>query len=132
AYLFTGSFVERAGDRLFNTCLLLDARGEVVARYRKIHLFGYQSEEHRLLERGEEVVVAGTPWGRAGLSLCYDLRFPALYRRMIDEGAEFFLVAAAWPAARLEPWILLNRVRALENQAFLFSCNGAGSSGGVQ
>jgi predicted amidohydrolase len=131
AYVFAGSFVERAGEHLFNTCLLLDARGELVARYRKMHLFGYQSDERRLLRPGDEVVVAETPWGRAGLSICYDLRFPELYRRMIDQGAELLLVTAAWPAARREPWILLNRARAMENQALLFACNGAGSSGGV-
>src|SRR5262249_46252143 len=55
AYLFTGSFVERAAGRLFNTSLLLDPDGELVARYRKMHLFGYQSEERRLLGRGEDV-----------------------------------------------------------------------------
>ncbi len=130
--LFTGSFVERAGGKLFNTCLLIDASGEVVARYRKMHLFGYQSEERQLLAPGTEVAVRDTPWGRAGFSICYDLRFPELYRRMIDLGAEVFLTAAAWPAARLEPWLLLNRARALENQAFVFACNGAGSSGGVR
>jgi predicted amidohydrolase len=131
AYLFTGSFVESDEGRLFNTTLQIDSRGRVVARYRKMHLFGYQSEERRLLTGGVEVVVAPTPWGRAGLSLCYDLRFPELYRRMINQGAEFFLVAAAWPAARREPWTLLNRTRALENQAFVFSCDGCGSSAGV-
>lgn len=131
AYLHVGSFVERDGDRLFNTSLLLDRGGQVVARYRKMHLFGYQSEERRLLTRGDEVTVASTPWGQAGLSICYDLRFPELYRRMTDGGAEFLLVSAAWPAARLDPWILLSRTRALENQAFLFACNGAGTSGGV-
>lgn len=131
AYLFTGSFVERAGDRLYNTSLLLDARGQVAARYRKMHLFGFQSGERRLLSGGDAVVVVPTPWGRAGLSICYDLRFPELYRRMIDLGAEFFLVTASWPAARREPWTLLNRVRAMENQSFLFSCNAAGTSQGV-
>jgi predicted amidohydrolase len=130
--IFTGSFVERAGEKLFNTCLLIDPSGEVVARYRKIHLFGYQSEERRLLEQGTEVVVKDLPWGRVGFSICYDLRFPELYRRMIDLGAEVFLIAAAWPAARLEPWLLLNRARALENQAFVFACNGAGTNGGVR
>jgi predicted amidohydrolase len=127
AYLFAGSTVEREGDRLYNASLLIDASGEVVARYRKMHLFGYGSEERRRLSPGDEVVVAQTPWGRAGLSICYDLRFPELYRRMVDLGAEFFLVAAAWPAARVEPWVLLNRARAMENQAFLFACNAAGS-----
>jgi predicted amidohydrolase len=132
AYLYAGSLVERDRDRSFNTSLLIDPGGAIIARYRKMHLFGYQSEEGRLLSRGEEVVVVPTPWGRAGLSICYDLRFPELYRRMIDQGAEIFLVAAAWPAARIEPWILLGRARALENQAFLFACNGAGTNGGVE
>ena len=132
ASLFTGSFVERAAGKLYNTCLLIDPSGEVVARYRKMHLFGYQSEERRLLWPGGGVVVKDMPWGRVGFSICYDLRFPELYRRMIDLGAEVFLTAAAWPAARLEPWLLLNRARALENQAFVFACNGAGTNGGVR
>jgi predicted amidohydrolase len=132
AWIFAGSLVERDGDLLFNTSLLLDADGRLVARYRKMHLFGYRSEERRLLSAGDEVVVAETPWGRAGLSTCYDLRFPELYRRMVDRGAEVFLVSAAWPAARVETWALLGRARAVENQAFLFSCNGAGTSGGVR
>jgi predicted amidohydrolase len=132
ATLFAGSLVERDGDCLFNTSVLLDPRGRLVARYRKIHLFGYKSEEGALLERGDEVVVAPTPWGRAGLSICYDLRFPELYRRMIDRGAELLLVTAAWPAARIEHWAVLNRARALENQAFLFSCNATGTQRGVR
>jgi predicted amidohydrolase len=132
AFLCTGSLVERAAGRLFNTSLLIDPAGEVVARYRKIHTFGYQSEERRLLAAGEEVVVKDLPWGRAGFAICYDVRFPELFRRMIDRGAEVFLLPAAWPAARLEPWVLLNRARALENQAFVFACNCAGASGGVR
>jgi predicted amidohydrolase len=132
ASLFTGSFVERAAGRLFNTCLLIDPAGEVVARYRKIHPFGYQSEERRRLAAGEDVVVTDVDWGRPGFAICYDLRFPEHFRRMVDRGAEVFLIAAAWPAARREPWRLLNQVRALENQAFVFACNAAGSSGGVR
>jgi predicted amidohydrolase len=131
AYLCAGSIVEREGDRLFNTSLLLDARGGIAASYRKMHLFGYRSEERRRLCRGDEVVVVPTPWGRAGLSICYDLRFPELYRRMVDQGAEFLLVTAAWPSARLEAWTLLCRARAMENQAFVFACNGAGINCGV-
>jgi predicted amidohydrolase len=132
AYLVAGSVVERDGGRLYNTCVVLDPDGRLAARYRKVHLFGYRSEERRLLSRGDEAVVVATPWGKAGLSICYDLRFPELYRRLVDRGAEFLLVTAAWPAERIEPWTLLGRARALENQAFLFSCNGAGVNGGVR
>jgi len=126
AYLFMGSIVEREGQDLFNTSLLLNPRGEVIARYRKIHLFGYQSDEKRLLKRGKDIVVAETPWGKAGLSTCYDLRFPEFFRKMVDEGANFFLVASAWPLSRLEAWVLFNRSRAHENLAYLFSCNCVG------
>ncbi|KPJ62229.1 MAG: acyltransferase [Planctomycetes bacterium DG_23] len=127
-HIFTGSFVEREGERLYNTSLLLDPEGNIIAKYRKIHLFGYGSEEKHLLERGREVATAETPWGLAGLSTCYDLRFPELYRKMVDQGAKVFLVASAWPLARLDAWVLFNRARALENLAFLFSCNCAGTN----
>lgn len=130
-HLFTGSFVERDGAHLYNTSLLLDSRGEIVARYRKIHLFGHGgSEEPAHLTPGHEVTVVDTPWGRTGLSTCYDLRFPELYRRMLDMGAQVFLVAAAWPLARLESWQLFPRTRAAENQALVLACNGAGASEG--
>lgn len=131
AHVLAGSFVEADGERLFNTSVLLDDQGQIAARYRKMHLFGYESEEARLLTRGDEVVVVPTPWGRAGLSICYDLRFPELYRKMVDQGAEVLLLVAAWPAARREAWTVLSRARAIENQAFLFSCNGAGVNQGV-
>ena len=130
SHVLMGSIVEREGNNLFNSSLLLNPRGEIIARYRKIHLFGHQSKESRILSRGEKVVVAATPWGKAGLSTCYDLRFPELYRRMVDEGATFFLVPSAWPYSRLEAWILFNRARAHENLAYLFSCNCAGFNAG--
>lgn len=132
AYLLMGSIVEREEQDLFNTTLLLDPRGQAISKYRKIHLFGYHSEERRLLKPGREVAVATTPWGKAGLSTCYDLRFPEFYRKMVDEGATFFLVVSAWPKVRQEAWTLFNRARAHENLAYLFSCNCAGMDGGSQ
>jgi predicted amidohydrolase len=122
-HLFTGSFVEQDGGRLYNTCLLLDPQGEILGRYRKIHLFGYDSEERRRLTPGQEVVVVPTPWGKAGLATCYDIRFPELFRGMVDQGAELFLITSAWPAQREDAWMLFNRARAHENLAHLFSCN---------
>lgn len=129
-HIFMGSMVERDGSHLYNTSILLNPTGEIAAHYRKIHLFGYQSEEAAILEPGEDVVVADTPWGKSGLSTCYDLRFPELYRRMVDAGATFFLVASAWPHVRLDAWRLFNRCRAHENLAFLISCNCAGANQG--
>jgi predicted amidohydrolase len=129
-HIFMGSMVEKEGNHFYNTSILLNPAGEILARYRKIHLFGYQSEESTILKPGEDIVVADTPWGKSGLSTCYDLRFPELYRRMVDKGATFFLVASAWPRVRLEAWKLFNRCRAHENLAFLISCNCAGANQG--
>ena len=130
-YILTGSFVEREGDCLFNTSLLIDPEGRIAGRYRKIHLFGYQSKETEVLTPGKDVTVVNTAIGVWGITTCYDLRFPELYRAMVDKGAKGFLVVAAWPLARLDHWSLFNRARAVENQCYLVSCNCAGSHGGV-
>lgn len=133
AYVHLGSFVERTPEGTFtNTSVLFDRHGHRVATYRKIHLFGFGSDETKALTPGTEVVTANTEFGRVGLATCYDLRFPELFRRMVDEGAEFFLVCSAWPYPRLEHWLMLNRVRALENEAFLVSANCVGVTRGKQ
>jgi predicted amidohydrolase len=126
AYILAGSIVEREDGRLYNTSALIGPEGKVVAAYRKIHLFGYRSKEKELLTPGERVVVAETGLGTLGLSICYDLRFPELYRAQVDRGVQVFLVVASWPPARIGHWRLLARARALENQAFLLGCNATG------
>jgi predicted amidohydrolase len=131
-HILMGSFVENDSGRLYNSTLLLNPDGNIAARYRKIHLFGYQSEERKILTAGEDVVVTDTTWGPSGFSTCYDLRFPELFRRMVDKGAKFFLIPSAWPMARLDAWRLFNRARAHENLAFLISCNCAGVNAGIQ
>lgn len=130
-HLHTGSIVERDGDDLYNTSGLVDPSGELLDTYRKIHLFGYESEESRLLTPGERIVAIDTPLGTFGLTTCYDLRFPELYRALADAGIEMLLITSAWPNARLEHWLLLNRARALENQVFLAAANLAGTNNGV-
>ena len=131
-HIHTGSFVEKEGGKLFNSSYLLSPQGEILANYRKIHLFGFNSKETQILNHGNQVVVAETSLGKMGMATCYDLRFPELFRRMVEKGAEFFLVCSAWPYPRLEHWIMLNRVRALENQCFLVSANSVGMNGGSQ
>jgi predicted amidohydrolase len=127
--LHAGSMVERDGaGRLFNTSLLFDRDGALVHTYRKVHLFGYGSREQELLTPGEHVGAHG----ELALSTCYDLRFPELFRAQVDDGSQLFLVAAAWPLARLAHWQVLLRARALENQSFLLACNAAGRQGSVE
>ena len=86
---------------------------------------------HGVLWRPVNAGIRMTGSTPSGLATCYDLRFPELFRRMIDRGAEFFLVPAGWPYPRLESWTLFNRARANENLAFLFSCNSAGQQGTI-
>lgn len=129
ACLHAGSLVEADDGRLYNTSVLFGPDGTELARYRKMHLFGFDSQEQRLLSPGEEVVVADTPLGRLGMAVCYDLRFPELFRRMCERGAVGFVVASAWPHPRVEAWSTLLRARAIENQAFVFACNGVGATG---
>jgi predicted amidohydrolase len=132
AFLHTGSFVEKDNGRYYNSSYLISPEGEILANYRKIHLFGFNSQETQLLSPGRRVVVAETPLAKIGMATCFDLRFPELFRRMVDQGAELFLVCSAWPYPRLEHWIMLNRVRALENQSFLVSSNSTGMNQGIQ
>jgi len=130
-HLHTGSFVEKEGDRLYNSSFLLNPEGEILGSYRKIHLFTYQSREAEILSRGRSTAVIPTAFGNIGLATCYDLRFPEFFRRVLDQGAEFFLVSAAWPDSRLEHWLLFNRARALENLAYLISSNCTGTQQGT-
>jgi len=130
-HLLLGSFNEAAaGDsrRCYNTSVLFGPGGEVLATYRKIHLFDVDvSDEVRFQESatvvpGEAVVVAGTPLGRLGLSICYDLRFPELYRRLADGGAELLLVPAAFTLTTgKDHWYPLLRARAIETQCWLIA-----------
>lgn len=130
AYIYTGTFVEKDNGKYYNACVLLDRKGEIVGHYRKIHLFGYGSAESKLLSAGEKVEVVDTDFGKVGMSICYDLRFPELYRKMVDKGAEVIISCAAWPYPRVENWDVLNKARAIENQCYYLTCGCAGYSEG--
>lgn len=131
AYLHTGSFVLREGDTYFNTSYLLSPEGEILGSYRKIHLFAYNARESQLLTPGDQISVIHTPLATFGLATCFDLRFPELFRHMVNQGAEIFLVCSAWPYPRLEHWIIFNRARAIENQCALISSNAVGPNCGA-
>jgi len=130
SYILGGSIIEAEGEALYNTSLLVDREGHLEGSYRKIHLFGYQSEEQKRLSRGTFPVAIPTNMGTFGLSTCYDLRFPELYRAMVDLGVDVFLLPSAWPVTRIAHWRLFNQARALENQSWLISCNCVGEHRG--
>lgn len=123
-----GSLLELEGDRVFNTSVLLDREGELVATYRKIHLFdadppgAVPSRESFLYSAGHQVVTAETEFGRAGMSVCYDVRFPELYRELAVRGATLLFVPAAFRHETGEHhWEVLLRARAIEDQAFVIA-----------
>jgi predicted amidohydrolase len=133
AHLQIGSFLERTATHLYNTAMLISPAGEIVQTYRKMHVFGYKSLETELLTPGTQIasgVIDGL--GAVGMTTCYDLRFPELYRRIVDKGAELIVVPAAWPSARLAHWRLLTRARALENQLYVIACGAGGTQRGVE
>ena len=123
-----GSFVERdETGRLFNTSVLLGPDGAVLTSYRKIHLFGFGEGEPKLMSPGSDVVVHDG----LGLATCYDLRFPELFRALVDNGTVALVMASAWPAKRIAHWRLLAQARAVENQMYVVACNTAGTHAGV-
>ncbi|MFJ4676777.1 MULTISPECIES: carbon-nitrogen family hydrolase [unclassified Kitasatospora] len=132
-WLHAGSIVERDPDGpIYNTSLLFAPDGELVRTYRKIHRFGFDRGEAVVMGAGQEIVTADTGFAALGLATCYDLRFPELFRALLDAGAELLVVPAAWPARRAEHWNLLARARAVEEQSFVLACNTAGTHGGVE
>lgn len=126
-----GSFLERDGEDLYNTSVVFGPDGEVLATYRKIHLFGFDTGEAVTLSAGRDVVVVDTPLGRTGLATCYDLRFPELFRAFVDAGATAVLLPTGWPEVRIEAWDLLIRARAVENQLWIVGANSEGVSNGT-
>ena len=114
---------------LANTSVFFDRAGQQQAIYRKHHLFGYESKEAELLVPGESLGLAAFEGFTVGMTTCYDLRFPELYRGLTDAGATLILVPSAWPYPRVDHWRLLPGARAVENQLFVATCNGSGSFG---
>lgn len=133
-WIHAGSIIERgdgsqprANDGpLYNSSILIDANGKIAATYRKVHLFGFDGGEAALLSAGDELVLVDTPLGRTGLATCYDVRFPELFRELLDLGAEAVLIPSGWPLGRISTWKTLAQARAIENQMWLIGTNETG------
>lgn len=142
-WLHAGSVVQRGeglssaespGEpgELYNTSLVFSPSGDLAATYRKIHRFGFDQGEAVLMTAGQELTTVGLPGLTAGLATCYDLRFPELFRGLVDAGAGLFVVPAGWPARRRAHWRLFAQARAVENQAYVLACGTAGTHAGVE
>jgi predicted amidohydrolase len=128
-FVHVGSLaVKASADKAVNRSFLIDRRGDIAARYDKIHMFdvdlkgGESYRESRSYRPGELAVVSDLPWGRLGLTICYDLRFPALYRALAEAGATFLAIPSAFTRQTGEAhWHVLMRARAIENGSFVFA-----------
>lgn len=135
--LHGGSVIERSAGSgaLYNTAVVIDRHGEVVATYRKMHRFGFSEGEPQLLTAGDQVSTVDLELaGRsvpAGLATCYDLRFPEFFRMLTVNGMQVLFLVAAWPKARIDHWRVLVQARAVENQVVVLACNTAGTHAGV-
>lgn len=125
-----GSLIEESLGKYYNTFAFYGSEGNLMGSYRKIHLF-QKLQEHIHFSGGEEIVVVDSPWGKIGLAICYDLRFPEIFRSCAIQGAELILLVAEWPRRRIEHWKILLQARAIENQCFLAAVNKAGTSQGA-
>ena len=129
AWLLVGSITVRVeGDLMANRSLLISAAGEIVARYDKIHMFdvtlpsGKVIRESSAYQPGDRLVIAETPWGKLGMTVCYDLRFPHLYRALAQAGAELLAIPASFQRETGKAhWHTLVRARAIENLAYVLA-----------
>ncbi len=121
----SGSSLERHADGVSNTAVLYSPTGDLLGSYRKVHLFRLMQEPKHLFP-GDRATLCPTPWGPVGLAICYDMRFPELFRALALAGAVLFLVPAQWPVRRVEAWFTLARARAIENELFVAACNRVG------
>jgi len=135
-YIIAGGMPERSGDaeRPHNTCAVVGPGGAVVARYRKVHLFdvevgdGQRYRESASTAAGSEAVAVSILGMKVGLSVCYDLRFPELYRKLADLGSDLVVVPAAFTLATgKDHWHVLLRARAIESQAYVVAAAQCGT-----
>ncbi|MBR5430741.1 MAG: carbon-nitrogen family hydrolase [Firmicutes bacterium] len=122
-----GSIPEDRHGSIYNTCFVIGAKGQIVTKYRKAHLFPHYMQEHLYFTAGDELASFEYEKGgeriTAGLCICYDLRFPEMCRNLVLRGARLLCLPASWPRARIREYELLCRARASENRAFVLAAN---------
>lgn len=129
----TGSLLELsgAGKAVYNAMVWFTPDGALAGVYRKTHLFRLMNED-RYLTPGESARMLELPWGQTGMAICYDLRFPELFRGYGVQGAIMMVIPAQWPESRIAHWEILLRARAIENQMIVIGCNRVGQEGNVR
>lgn len=123
-----GSFVEDSDGKLYNTCPVINREGELIATYRKSHLFSYYDDcENKYITAGSNPVMVEIEGVKYGLTICYDIRFPEIYRAYRKAGADILVNMAAWPLSRKIHWDSLTCARAVENQSYMIALTQTGT-----
>src|SRR5438874_11700862 len=119
---------ERDGSSIYNSQLLVDAKGDIIAKYRKTHLYAVAPvEEQTCFAPGNEFTTFSLGGIQFGFSICYDLRFPEMFRKLVaEQNVGAFLISSAWPFPRVEHWCVLAQARAIENQSYIIASNRVG------
>lgn len=136
-----GTVIEKNGNNFYNTCFVLNRQGEIVCKYSKIHLFNYTGgNEGELITPGDKAVVANLDFGKVGLSVCFDMRYPLLIRKLAQMGAQIVVLPTAWvipnkiynndKSKRFERdiWLAMNRTRAYDNMVYVVVSNETGKA----
>ena len=124
-------FIEDDGGMYFNTLVHIDPLGHLICKYRKIHPFAYSGEDKHY-GSGNHTVVSEVEGMSLGLSICYDLRFPELYRQYGKQGVDIIIDIANWPKNRIEHWYTLLKARSIENQCYTIGVNRVGRDNSIE
>lgn len=135
--IIAGSVIEAQNDKLYNTAFIINRQGKIIAKYRKIHLFNYLGgTEGERITPGDEFVTVDFDFGRAGIGICYDIRYPLHYKKLAQMETEIIVLPTAWVISaesyknsfkkEQEIWTALNRIRAYDNMVYTVSCNQTG------
>jgi len=125
-HIVGGSVAVKIGDYIANRCYVFDRNGDLVADYDKTHLFS-PAKEDKFFRKGDHRAVFSLDGVKCAVAVCYDLRFPELFRRYALDDAAVIFLPSAWPTARIEHWATLSQARAVENQVFFVAVNGSGA-----
>lgn len=126
-WIIGGSFISKENKHYYNTCPVINRKGELVTTYSKNHLFSYYgSDEGKFVEVGKSPVMIDIEGINTGLTICYDIRFPEIYRAYRKAGADLLINCAAWGLKKPIPWECMTRCRAVENQAFMVALTQSG------
>lgn len=122
-----GSYITKQDDKLYNTCPVLNRKGELIAHYNKCHLFSYYGDnEGEIVANGKSPVIVDIEGVKTGLSICYDIRFPEIYRAYALKGVDLMVNVAAWGIKKEIPWVSMTHSRAVENQCYFIALTQSG------